>query len=150
MEKTLSGVRAAGRFVLNSLATRRSRVHGVTLRGREAHPVGLLVLLWAVSCGSGSSSISAKGYPRNCVTVADCFPVFEGVVGCCGGGCPNTAIRQDAVAAFMTASEAARMTSCHGVQPPCPSGPMCTVGRVTCDNGVCGLASPPADAAAQE
>ncbi len=103
----------------------------------------------AAGCDSGSSSISAKSYPRNCATAADCFPVFEGVVPCCGGGCPNTAIRQDAAAAFMTVSEAARETSCHGVQPPCPAGPIC-VSPVTCDKGVCGLASPSADAAGQE
>jgi hypothetical protein len=112
------------------------------LRGRGARPVGLLVLFWAVACSSGPTSVSANNYPRTCDTVADCFPVFEGEVGCCGGGCPNTAIRQDAVARFATDTETARKNSCNGVQPPCVAPPVCTMGRVTCEGGLCGLVFP--------
>jgi hypothetical protein len=111
------------------------------------HLAGLLVFLGAGSCSAGPSSISAKDYPRSCATAAECSAVFEGAVPCCGGGCPNTAIRKDAAPRFMTDSEAARTASCDGVQPPCPSGPICAAPQVTCDKGVCGLAPPQTDAA---
>ena len=110
----------------------------------------VLVLLWTVSGCSGSGSISAKNYPHNCANPADCAAVLEGVITCCHSACPNTAIRKDALDAFMIASEAARKTSCNGVQPPCPAGPICEAVAVTCDNGVCGLAAPQGDAAAQD
>jgi hypothetical protein len=111
--------------------------------------VGLLVLLGTVSC-SDTGSVSAKNYPRSCATASECSAIFEGAVPCCFGACPNTAIRKDALPTFMTDFEAARQTSCHGVQPPCPSGPMCPAPQVTCDNGVCGLSTHQADAAQDE
>src|SRR5215203_2915962 len=96
-----------------------------------------LFVFWAVSCSSAPRSISADNYRRDCVTAADCSVVFEGVVHCCGGGCPNTAIRADEVAAFMTALEAAREASCNGVQPPCPSPPVCGASHATCRDAQC-------------
>ena len=101
-----------------------------------------LFAFWAVSCSSGPRSISADNYRRECVSAADCSVVFEGIVYCCGGGCPNTAIRADEVPAFMTAFEAAREASCNGVQPPCPSGPICGASRATCRDGLCQFAAP--------
>ncbi|SRR5260221_13671119 len=121
----------------------------------SAHRLGtwgaLLLLLSATArCGSDASkgSIAAKNYDRKCTSVADCFPVYEGPVGCCGGACPNTAIRQDALTKYMSDFDRAVTSVCHGLIPPCPAGPICDqeMGRVTCDNAVCQLEGPSADA----
>jgi hypothetical protein len=96
-------------------------------------------------------SIAAKNYDRTCLSVADCVPVYEGPVGCCGGECPNTAIAQVALARYTM--DVGLAAACGGVQPPCgplPGGNECPDGRVTCDNGVCILAMPPSDAATDE
>ena len=71
--------------------------------------VGALVLSFVAvaPCGSssppsGTTEIAAKNYPHTCASVADCFPVYEGPVGCCGGGCANAAIRADALPKYMS------------------------------------------------
>jgi hypothetical protein len=93
----------------------------------------------AAACGSGTPAhyVDTKSYGRTCTTVADCFAVYEGPVGCCGGGCPNTAIRADLLPKYMSAFDEAMKCS---VQPPCPPpDPSLCVGRLSCDNGVCQL-----------
>src|ERR1700746_901531 len=57
----------------------------------------LLSAFAVVACAPDppTSSIAAKNYERKCASVADCVPVYEGHIGCCGGGeCPNTVIAQ--------------------------------------------------------
>src|SRR5260221_12145025 len=116
----------------------------------------LLVATAITACGASSppTSVAAKNYDRKCGSVADCVPVYEGLVGCCGGGqCPNTAIAQVALAKYTAALGLA--ATCTGVQPPCPDitrpgGNGCQVGRFTCDNGIFILAMPPSDAATDE
>jgi hypothetical protein len=102
-----------------------------------------------------SSSVAAKNYDRTCASVADCIPVYEGHVGCCGeGACPNTAIAQSALAKYMV--DLGRAATCGGVQPPCPvidsmrPGGGCQGGRVACDSGICMLKMLPSDAATDE
>jgi hypothetical protein len=118
----------------------------------------MLVATAITACGASSppGSVAAKNYDRKCASVADCIPVYEGHVGCCGGGdCPNTAIAQVALSKYtMDLSLAA---SCGGGRPPCPhiggtspGGNACQDGRVACDNGICILAMPPSDAAQDE
>jgi hypothetical protein len=101
------------------------------------------------------SSIAAKNYERKCASVADCVPVYEGHIGCCGGGeCPNTAIAQVALATYT--ADAARAATCAGGQPPCTGvdvtrpGDGCQGGRIACDNGICTLKMLPSDAATDE
>jgi hypothetical protein len=114
----------------------------------------MLVATAITACGASSppSSVAAKNYDRKCASVADCVPVYEGLVGCCGGGqCPKTAIAQVALAKYTAALSLA--ATCGGVQPPCgtrPGGNECQDGRVECENGVCILAMPPNDAATDE
>ena len=111
----------------------------------------LLLLCFAAACSGSSSSdpphtISANNYSRACTSVADCFPVYEGTLGCCGPGCPNTAIRADLATQYMTASDnAAKCT----IQPPCASPGACA-GRVECVAGVCQLEMPADDAGTGE
>jgi hypothetical protein len=107
--------------------------------------------LFLVGCGSTAGTEShhiSANYDRACASVADCVPVFEGTVGCCGLSltCPNTAIRADALAKYM--SDAERASKCD-IQPPCPSGPMCASGRIVCQAGACAL-EVPSDAATTE
>jgi hypothetical protein len=111
----------------------------------------IALALFVVGCGStadGESHHVSANYDRKCASVADCVPVFEGTVGCCGLAltCPNTAIRADALAQYMSAAE--RASKC-AVQPPCPSGGMCTSGRIVCQAGTCAL-EVPSDAATTE
>src|SRR5471030_1412652 len=87
----------------------------------------LFSLVAVAACGSSSPSathaVAAKNYPGNCASVADCFAVYEGPVGCCGGGCPNAAIRADALPKYT--SDFATAEHCT-VQPPClPQGGAC-------------------------
>jgi len=91
-------------------------------------------------------------YDRRCTSVADCFPVYEGLVGCCGGSCPNTAIRQDALTKYMSDVDRVSAASCNGVRPPCGINPFCDrqPGRVACNRGICQLEAASADAASDE
>jgi hypothetical protein len=115
------------------------------LRARALAGVSFLSLLALAACGSSSShEIAAKSYARNCASVADCFAVYEGAVGCCGGGCPNAAIRADAVPKYT--SDFAAAEHCD-VQPPCAVGGQCATGRVACVSSVCQLEMPDAGAA---
>jgi len=117
-----------------------------------AERLRVALALFLVGCGSPAGTEShhiSANYDRACASVADCVPVFEGTVGCCGLSltCPNTAIRADALAKYMSDAESA--SKCD-IQPPCPPGGMCTSGRVVCQAGTCSLESPPPDAAATE
>lgn len=116
----------------------------------------LLVATAIAACAADPppSSVAAKNYDRRCVSVADCVAVYEGHVGCCGGGaCPNTAIAQVALAKYSV--DLIRAAACGNTQPPCPvidvvrPGDACQ-GRVGCDNSVCTLAILPNDAATDE
>ena len=109
----------------------------------------LFSIVAVAACGSssppsGTTEIAAKNYARNCASVADCFAVYEGPVGCCGGGCPNAAIRADAVAKYTSDFVAAEHCD---VQPPCFVGGACATDRVACVSGVCQLETPDAGAA---
>jgi hypothetical protein len=117
----------------------------------------LLVAAAIAACGASSppTSVAAKNYDQRCTNVADCVPVYEGQVGCCGGsGCPNTAISQVAFAKYTF--DLGRAATCGGAPQACPAGGAgpggnaCQDGRVACDNGICTLATPPSDAATDE
>ena len=109
--------------------------------------VAPLLLLLGVACdpyGAANAprvagTISASDYARTCASVADCFPVFEGQAACCMP-CPNAAIRQDAFETF--SKDFLRDSNCAGVVVGC-SPLVCPQNRITCDDGVCGLATVP-------
>jgi hypothetical protein len=112
----------------------------------------LLGLCLAAACGSGTPShdaaapsrtVDTKGYSLSCTSVADCFAVYTGAIGCCGAGCPNTAIRAVDLQKYM--STLAQVPSCT-IQPPCVSlDPNCD-GRLSCNAGVCEFDLPDAGA----
>jgi hypothetical protein len=112
---------------------------------RELVGALLLSVVAVASCGSssppsGTTEIAAKNYARDCATVADCFAVYEGPVNCCGGGCPNAAIRADALPKYM--SDVTTALHC-GVALACPLGIiLCQTGRVGCVAGVCAFEAP--------
>jgi hypothetical protein len=115
--------------------------------------IGALLLSFVAVAGCGSSSpssgtheIAAKNYASNCASVADCFAVYEGPIGCCGGGCPNAAIRADALPKYTTDFDHAAPT-CNP-PPPCDPPSPCATGRIACVSGVCALEAP--DAAATD
>lgn len=86
----------------------------------RAHLMLLAVLLpYGATCGSSSPShvLAAKNYDRKCTTVADCVPIFEGTVGCCGPGCPNTAISAASLPKFMSDLEMASHCDVHPRAP---------------------------------
>lgn len=103
----------------------------------------LLGLCLAAACGSGTPShtVDTKGYSLSCTSVADCFAVYAGPVGCCGGGCPNAAIRAVDLQRYMSALDQAAKCS---VQPPCLPPPSNCDGRLSCNNGVCAFDLPDA------
>jgi hypothetical protein len=115
---------------------------GATLAGLAA-----VLVLTLAGCGGAAPSnhlIEGKNYDRSCASVADCMPVLEGTLGCCGLAltCPNTAISVDALAKYT--SDVDRATKCEG-QSTCPGrgGANPCMGRVTCQSGTCALESPP-------
>ena len=87
---------------------------------------------------AAARSVTAADYPNTCTTVADCVAVYEGQLGCCGQGCANATIRQDALAQYM-ADVGRREPICVPI-PPCIAPPQCPDRRITCENGTCGLA----------
>jgi hypothetical protein len=107
---------------------------------------GLLGLCLA-ACGSGTPShyVDTKGYSLSCASVADCFAVYAGPVGCCGGGCPNVAIRAVDLPKYTNAFDQASKCS---VQPPCAAqNPALCLGRLSCNAGVCTFELPDAGSA---
>ena len=107
-------------------------------------PLPVALLLALAGCGSPAPhSIAAADYDQTCQAVVDCVPVAEGTIGCCGlESCPNAAIRQDALAGYMS-DLAARTPHCTP-EPPCAPPPVDCSGRVACTNGVCALLVPAA------
>ena len=107
--------------------------------------------LTLAGCGGAAPSnhlIEAKNYDRSCASVADCSPVFEGTLGCCGLAltCPNTAISVNALAKYT--SDVDRATKCEALSTcPARGGPNPCTGRVTCQSGTCALEMPSFDAA---
>jgi hypothetical protein len=94
---------------------------------------------------SNSHTVAAKNYANNCASVADCFAVYEGPVGCCGGGCPNAAIRADAVPKYTSDFNTA--TPVCNPRPPCAApGLGCNDGRVACVSGACAFETSDASA----
>ena len=92
-------------------------------------------------------TISVAGYDRSRASVADCAVVKEGPVACCGALCPNAAIAQTAVSAYM--SEFAKQTyiACRQLTIGCRDGGAllpdgCQQGRVACQGGACALDLP--------
>jgi|SRR5450432_3197374 len=119
-----------------------------------AHLCAALALTLA-GCGGTAATppnhlIEAKNYDRACASVAECAPVLEGTLGCCGLAltCPNTAISVNALAKYT--SDVDRATKCEGMST-CPGrgGANPCMGRVTCQSGTCALESPP-DAAVDQ
>jgi len=104
-------------------------------------------LILGASCAS-KHAVTAKSYARNCATVADCVAVYEGPIGCCGGGCPNAAIRADALADY-TSDVFAAAPTCNP-PPPCAAPLPCDTGRVACVAAVCTLEAPAPDANATD
>jgi hypothetical protein len=110
--------------------------------------LAMIQCLWLlVACGGGSNaghSVAAKDYDRACEDVAECFPVFEGALSCCSTqACPNTAIREDKVATYMSDVDARRPMCASPVTPgTCRSQTACSAGRVECASGVCTLVFP--------
>jgi len=94
-----------------------------------------------VACGGGSAdhSIDTSHYSKACVGDADCVGVYQGTLGCCGGGCPNTAIAVSAYDEYQTALTAQTPT-CNPA-PPCAI-PVHTCGEQSalCVGGMCTLA----------
>jgi hypothetical protein len=110
--------------------------------------------LTLAGCGGAAAPpshlIEAKNYDRSCASVADCVPIFEGTLGCCGLGatCPNAAISADALPKY--ASDAQRASTCM-VPSACPDIIIrCAAGRITCTEGTCALEQPPSDASAAD
>jgi hypothetical protein len=110
--------------------------------------VSSLYVLAMAACGSSSPpathEIAAASFARNCASVADCFAVYEGSVGCCCCGCPNAAIRADALPKYT--SDLASAETCD-IPTSCPGGRTCATGRVACVSGECQLETPDASAA---
>jgi hypothetical protein len=94
---------------------------------------------------SNGHTVAAKNYAHNCASVADCVAVYEGAIGCCTLGCPNAAIRADAVSKYHSDVSAAAPTC--DPPPPCVAPLPCDTGRVACVSGACALEAPDAGAA---
>jgi hypothetical protein len=105
---------------------------------RRLRVVATLCLTLAAACG-GSKTPQASDYDRSCATVADCALVFVGDPGCCGGGCPNTAVRMSEVARVKRDVQAAK--TCAGIVDCAPS-PGCADGRAQCIAATCQLTLP--------
>ena len=103
--------------------------------------IGLGAFLAIAGCDSHKVP-SPSDYDRTCTTVSDCAAVYIGPVGCCGGGCPNVAVRASVAQKAMNDVQAA--AQCNGsVRPPCGSGAACNEGRVQCNAGLCELTGLP-------
>jgi len=111
----------------------------------------LWLLLAAGGCGGGGTthSIAASEFQVSCSIDADCVSVYEGTIGCCGGGCPNAAINKASTTAY-DAALASRTPQCSPA-PPCAdfARPICPTAAI-CDNGTCAYAQLGADAAASD
>jgi hypothetical protein len=125
----------------------------VSVRRQATRATLFSLLSLLAGCGAESTShvLAAKNYDRTCTSVADCFPVYEGPVVCGVGGCPNAAIRQDALAKYTV--DFHRASVCPANHPPFDGdtgGPSCPEGRVACENAVCQLEVQASDAGSEE
>ena len=108
----------------------------------------LLLTPLVLGCGSSASSsshaIAVSVQDRSCSSDADCVPVYEGALGCCGGGCPNSAINKTAYPDY-EADVASREPVCVPALP-CVflSNDVCKAGAA-CRDGLCQFASQAAD-----
>jgi hypothetical protein len=98
-------------------------------------------------------TISAASYDRSCGSVADCAVVTEGQVNCCSTECPNAAIAQAALTAYMSELAKSMKIACGGASVGCRDGgglfaDGCQQGRVACQDGACVLEMRGADGAA--
>lgn len=105
----------------------------------------MLYTLWAAGavlaagCGGGTTdhAIDTSRYSKACAGDADCVAVYQGQLGCCGGGCPNTAIASTTYAQYIQDVQA--NTPVCNPQPPCAVTPgacgdiaaLCVGGRCT-------------------
>jgi hypothetical protein len=96
---------------------------------------GLLFLMALGGCGP-EHRIAASEFPRGCSVDSDCAAVYEGMLTCCGGGCPNAAINQTSLSAYEAAASS-RTPTCSPA-PPCASiSLMNCPGTVRCVSGTC-------------
>jgi hypothetical protein len=73
-------------------------------------------------------------YDHACHTNADCVPVYQGSLGCCGPGCPNTAISESSYSSYLNDVDS-RVPRCDP-EPPCALEGACGSGAV-CVNNAC-------------
>ena len=92
------------------------------------------------SDGSGDRTISTAKYERACSVDADCAPVYEGSIGCCGGGCANAAINVASRALYLQDLEA-RVPVCNPAPPCAPLNDQVCGASATCQSHVCTFVS---------
>jgi hypothetical protein len=114
--------------------------------------IPLALALWALGCARGrridyrydaarfdvgavEHAVHASDYERACASSSDCVPVYEGSIGCCGGGEPNTAITKTSGAAYQK-DFAARAPECEPT--PCEA-PAVGTAYAICTQSVCEL-----------
>lgn len=95
------------------------------------------------ACGGGSGgdhSIGTAKYDKTCVGDSDCVAVYQGELGCCGGGCPNAAIAATGYAQYLQ-DVAANQPVCNPA-PPCAATPgACQTVTALCVGSLCTAAS---------
>jgi hypothetical protein len=89
--------------------------------------------------GGGEHAIDTSKYSRACASDSDCVAVYQGTLGCCGGGCPNTAIAVTSYADY--AGAVASQTPVCNPAPPCAATPgTCGDQAALCVGAMCTLA----------
>jgi len=101
----------------------------------------IVCVLLIAGCGGGGGehAIDTSKYSRACVADGDCVAVYQGTVGCCGGGCPNTAISVTSYDDY-EAALATQMPACSPA-PPCTATPgICGAHSALCVGAQCTFA----------
>jgi len=96
-------------------------------------------LMVACGGGDGDHSIDTSRYSRGCSVDADCVGVYQGTLGCCGGGCPNAAIAVTDHDAYVAAL-AAQTPMCNPAPPCADQTVACEQKSALCVGGMCTLA----------
>lgn len=121
-------------------AARRSR-----LRWLFGYALSLVLMIGGGCTSAVPHSISTSEFQRSCSVDADCVPVYEGTLTCCGlGECPNAAINQSSFTAYKSTA-AARKPTCDGV--PCLAITILCKSAAVCTGGTCAFEHPGTDAA---
>lgn len=79
----------------------------------------------------------ASDYDQTCQQDSDCVAIFQGELGCCGGGCPNAAISRANYGKYQM-DVASRQQRCDPA-PPC-IGVTCFPCSAACVAGRCAIA----------